>query len=309
MSDAANLTRVLSSHARSGLTIRDSLRELPGVAPASCRPAAQRAATLIALGAPSGLVLQRLFEELGPPAATAASALRCCLESGGAIATLLDRISRMLDLHDGQASSGRSASAGARLSARMIAGLPLIFVPFMPISGAAPRDGIGALLVLAGVVLGVTGFRWISKLVPRPQESLDRAALLAFVIAATARAGVSPRALLMSLTPKTEGVSDPALVRAGRLLRFGLAWDLALAHSGDVGYTELARSVEVSAQRGIPIAESLENFARFRLAASTYHLEASSKRAPVLMVLPLVLCVLPSFILLAIAPFLRSLFG
>jgi hypothetical protein len=303
VSDAAHIARVLASQARSGMSIRQSLIDLPRLVSSSCRAVADEAARLAALGAPSGLAVERLFGALGDPAARAAPIVRACLETGGQAATFFDRLARLLDIHETQGIAGRNAGAGARLSARMIAGLPLVFVP------AIPRDRIGLLLALGGIGLGIVGFRWISKLVPRPAPSLDRTTLLAFLISATARAGVEPRSLLLALTDSERSVSDTALARAGVLLRFGLPWSVSLRHSLDDGYADLARAVEVAACRGLPVADALETFAEARMMDARNRLEESARRAPVLMVLPLVLCVLPSFILLAIAPFLRSLFG
>jgi hypothetical protein len=48
-------------------------------------------------------------------------------------------------------------------------------------------------------------------------------------------------------------------------------------------------------------------FAARRRAARSRDFDAAMRRAPVLMVVPLVICVLPSFLLLGVAPFLRGL--
>jgi hypothetical protein len=303
VTNAAQVCRVLASQARCGMTVRRSLVDLPSLVPSSCRGEAEAAAHLASLGAPSGLVVERLFRALGEPAAGAAPVVRACLETGGHAATFFDRVARLLDIHETQGIAGRNAGAGARLSARMIAGFPLAFIPF------TPRDPAGLLVALVGIGLGIAGFKWISKLVPRPASSLDPATLLAFLIAATARAGVEPRALLLALTHEGRVPGDDALARAGTLMRFGLPWYVALARCRDPALEELAGAVEVSAMRGVPVADALETYAGARMTAARNRLDAGSRRAPVLMVLPLVLCVLPSFILLAMAPFLRSLFG
>jgi pilus assembly protein TadC len=51
----------------------------------------------------------------------------------------------------------------------------------------------------------------------------------------------------------------------------------------------------------------LVEFARRRRRRLQLEFDAATKKAPVMMVVPLVLCVLPSFCLLALAPFLRGL--
>jgi pilus assembly protein TadC len=60
---------------------------------------------------------------------------------------------------------------------------------------------------------------------------------------------------------------------------------------------------------GLPVEDALLSLAFRRRERIRHEFDAATKKAPVAMVVPLVLCVLPSFGLLALAPFLRGLAG
>jgi pilus assembly protein TadC len=98
-----------------------------------------------------------------------------------------------------------------------------------------------------------------------------------------------------------------AFDRERRLVRLGSSWTGALERSEDTGLAALAATIERAERTGTPIAAALVGFAKRRRQRLHLEFEAATKKAPVVMVVPLVLCVLPSFCLLALAPFLRGL--
>jgi hypothetical protein len=57
----------------------------------------------------------------------------------------------------------------------------------------------------------------------------------------------------------------------------------------------------------MPLADALESFAERWRRERTSAFDARLRRAPVLIVIPLTLLVLPSFLLLGVAPFVRGL--
>jgi hypothetical protein len=65
-------------------------------------------------------------------------------------------------------------------------------------------------------------------------------------------------------------------------------------------------TLDRAARKGLPTADGLEAFAAQRDAAIARQLDRMIRRAPVLMAIPLVACVLPSFLLLGVVPFLRG---
>jgi hypothetical protein len=124
------------------------------------------------------------------------------------------------------------------------------------------------------------------------------------VTAAVLRGGVGLGCALAAVAGHRD---DAALSRAARRAQLGCPWPEALRRSCDAGYTALAQVIERTDRHGLPAADALEAFAVLRRAERAQEFEKSIRRAPVLMVVPLVLCVLPAFVLLALGPFLRGL--
>ena len=77
--------------------------------------------------------------------------------------------------------------------------------------------------------------------------------------------------------------------------------------SDDESLRSLGAALAAPQSLGVPVAAALDEFARRRAESLENALERAIRRAPVKMVVPLTLCVLPSFALLALTPFLRSL--
>jgi tight adherence protein C len=98
-----------------------------------------------------------------------------------------------------------------------------------------------------------------------------------------------------------------ALVKARRLVRLGCRWAQALQRCGDPRLATIGATLRHADAFGIPIADALERHAREAEDEAARAFEASLARAPVLMVVPLTVLVLPSFFLLGVAPFLREL--
>jgi hypothetical protein len=80
-----------------------------------------------------------------------------------------------------------------------------------------------------------------------------------------------------------------------------------LLAAGADGAADLVAAIARAEGHGLSPEASLRRFAAARRVMATRSFERDVRRAPVLMVLPLVLCVLPAFGLLAVGPFLRSI--
>jgi tight adherence protein C len=94
---------------------------------------------------------------------------------------------------------------------------------------------------------------------------------------------------------------------AARRVRLGAGWVDALARAEEPSLRGLGASLGHAEELGLPVADALERFAHRGRAEAARRFEESIRKAPVKMMMPLTLCVLPSFILLGVAPFLRSL--
>jgi tight adherence protein B len=229
------------------------------------------------------------------------------VRTGGDVAAMLDRVANAIDARRVRSDNAHAAGAGARLSGRLVAGLPLVFVPLAPLSRAPLFDGPGIVLSLAGAGLAVAGMAWITRLVPRPDTSDDGAAQVAEWTACVIRGGASLPGALEAISEHPPPPVASSLARARRLVRLGLCWTDALGRCGEEGLADLGAAMSDSEGLGLPVAGSLGDFAARRRAARAREFEIATKRAPVLMMVPLALCVLPSFVLLGLGPFLRGL--
>ena len=194
-----------------------------------------------------------------------------------------------------------------KLSGRVIACLPLLFVPVMPLARSPLADPPGIGMLVGGILLALAGLRSIEKLTPSVPEEVDGALLVATLLAMALRAGVGMRTALDVIA--THGPDDvvDALRRARRVTRLGCTWWRSLQLVEDVRLAGIGEAVWRAESRGVPAAGALQEWVRATQDARGQEFEASVRRIPVLMVFPLTLFVLPSFFLLALGPFLRGL--
>ena len=217
---------------------------------------------------------------------------------------MLDAIAGAMDERAEAIGRARAGAAGARLSARVIACLPLAALLLLPGSRAPLLDPMGVCFLLVGLGLCFAGMRWIDRLLPVPDDRADPAALLAVVAAAALRSGCN-----LDQVMEAAAARDPTLLGAcrtppaARLLVAGGSGSLRRSRSSVPWGPHWSRPTAP----GVPVAPALEAFAGRRAAESASEFERAIRRAPVKMVVPLTLCVLPAFGLIALTPFLRSL--
>jgi tight adherence protein B len=181
------------------------------------------------------------------------------------------------------------ALSGPRSTARLVGWLPLVGLGFslllgVDVLGVLTGSPIGLGLLGAGGALGVVGRVWTAALVRR----------------STPRGGVPGLEEELIVIALSSGLS---IERSRRLAAetFGMA-ELATAESSAVdGVLELAE------RAGAPAAELLASAAEQHRRSA----RASGRRAAadlgVRLLLPLALCVLPSFLLLGVAPMVLGL--
>lgn len=300
----AEALRALAAVLRTGVNPRAAIVGWHRDAAEEVRPSLARLGRRLRLGEETERALTTVWWGMGPsddsPLA-AAFALHARL--GGDLAATVDGVAAGLEARRAATEDGNSAGAGARLSARLIAGLPLAFLPLLPLQRAPLFDAAGLALFVVGAALAGAGMAWIARLVPRPPAN-DPAADAADLLAATLRGGAG-------LTQALDVVAEvtPALAQARRMSRLGLRWSDALRRSEEEGPASLGATIDVAQREGVPLAGALEALAARRRADRARAHRTRLLRAPVLMVLPVVLCVLPSFLLLAVVPFIRGVSG
>lgn len=303
--DVAAAVRGLAGSIRAGTPPVAALAAWDQVAPAAVTGAVARA---VALGEAPAVALARADASLGPAASALARCFSLHSAVGGSIPALLDRVARAVEADAAEGRTSRAVTSGARLSARLVAGLPLAFAP-LTTGGSPLRAGAAGVAVLvAGVTLATIGLWWIGRLVPSRPPADDGAAALADDLAAALRGGIGlGPALEAAASHPPYGLEDE-LRRAARRIALGEPWVAALRREGGP-LAALAGVVQRCRSWGLPAAGPLEEWAHARRAEVATETQRALRRAPVLMVVPLTLCVLPSFALLAFGPFVLGAFG
>ena len=302
----AGAIRALAGLVRAGMPARAALAAWHLHAPRELSEDLGRASRRLRLGDSVQGALDALGACLGSDGSTLQSALGIHAEAGGDLARMLDGIALSIENRSALASAGRAAGSGALLSGRLVAALPLACLPLLPVSRAPLLDFQGVVLAAAGLCLAAAGVTWITRLTPRP-PSEDPGAAVADALACVLSGGASLRAGLDAAARHPPAPVAQPMRRAARMVALGTTWIRALEASGAEPLTELAAALRLGHDMGLPVAATLDAFARSRRAAAASAFDAATKRAPVLMVIPLAVCVLPSFLLLGLAPFLRSL--
>lgn len=164
---------------------------------------------------------------------------------------------------------------------------------------------------LLTILLGAAGFRFPDFLLARRSSGAlvrMRGSVpdLLDVVAVSVTAGLTPR---LALDRSVNGVTGPLseeLRRARHEVALGGSWRLALrAAARRTGLPELRRlavALERSQRLGVPVAQHLRDLARDVRAERQASEEERARRAPVLMLFPLVFLILPAFVIAAVVP-------
>jgi tight adherence protein B len=302
--EIAAAIRALAGSIRAGAPPRDAVARWDAIGPG----AATVVARCVALGESPVTAFARAEEVLGSAAPALARCFALQRAAGGSLPRLLERVAESVERDAAAARASRASTSGPRLSGRLVAGLPLAFAPLT--SGGSPlRGGAAGVLVLAvGIALGAAGLWWIGRLLPRPPDGDDGAAALADDLAAAIEGGIGLTAALEAAAEHPPPGVEPELARARRRVRLGGEWVSELTHEGEP-LTALAQVLARSKTWGTPAVAPLRAWAQARRADARTEMQRRLRRAPVLMVVPLTVCVLPSFVLLAFGPFVLGAFA
>ncbi|MEA2509667.1 MAG: tight adherence protein [Actinomycetota bacterium] len=270
-------------------------------------PGLNRMARRLRLGASAEMAVDSLGPEFGADAELLGLLLAIHGDCGGDLAASLEALAASVDQRVRDRSLARASTAGAVLSSRMVVALPLLCLPLMPMSHAPVLDPLGIAMLVSGILLALTGLRWMRHLIPAPADSDEPVAAVADVLAGVVSAGVGLRQALDYVARRVpEEVREP-FATASRRVALGSTWPEALRASSDPNVGALGRALLSAHRLGVPVTGSLRLFASDLRDLRTVAFEAETRKAPVMMVLPLVLCILPSFLILALGPFVRGL--
>jgi tight adherence protein B len=248
-----------------------------------------------------------LRSALGDATANVLFVLAIHRDCGGDLPNMLESVAGSLDERARNTAVARASCAGATLSARIVAGLPLLCLPLLPLSHAPLLDPVGVAILTVGILLTLVGLWWIDRLVPVPPPSDNAVAALAEVVGSVLSAGIGLRQALDRATTQAPPEITAAIAQARRRVALGSTWPDAMIFAGHEELRALGGVLNQAQALGVPIAESLTRFASELRTQRAVVLEEEIRRAPVRMVLPLALCGLPSFLLLAFVPFIRGL--
>lgn len=302
--EIAAAVRALAGSIRAGVPPRDAVARWDAIGPG----AAAVVARCVALGESPVTAFARAEEVLGSAAPALARCFALQRAAGGSLPCLLERVAEGVERDAAAARASRASTSGPRLSGRLVAGLPLAFAPIT--SGGNPLRGgaAGVLLLAVGIGLGAAGLWWIGRLLPRSPDDDDGAAALADDLAAALEGGIGLTAALEAAAEHPPPGVEPELKRARRVVLLGGEWVAALEREGEP-LRSLAQVVARSKAWGTPAAAPLRAWAEARRADARTEMQRRLRRAPVLMVVPLTVCVLPSFVLLAFGPFVLGTFA
>jgi Flp pilus assembly protein TadB len=298
--------RALAALLRSGLPARQALDSWHRDVPPHLRDVLVQLERLLKLGVSPGDAIRRLEPGIGPDALILADVISIHMRLGGDLATMVEGIADVADARAETVATGRAAGAGALVSARIVAGLPLLLLPLAPIARAPLIDPVGILLFLLGGALALGGMKWVTSLIPVPRLDPE-GVLFAETLASVLDGGAPLHAALMALCEKGHGSTRGSLQQARRRVRLGESWSDALSHSGSEALVAIAGQLRLTLSVGSPLSAALRRWAQAERAAARRDFDTALKRAPVLMVVPLSVCVLPAYALLGLAPFLRGL--
>lgn len=298
--------RALAALLRAGLTMDAAIAAWPEECPAELKDEIADVGRRVALGENPAGALSSLSSSFGEPAASMSSIARLHAESGCDAAGLLDGTARSIERREALAATAAIATSGTKLSGRIVAALPVLVLPLVPATGTTLFDRRGALLLLCGVALLWTGAWWIARLLPRPPPR-DEAAELAASVAAALAAGIGLSSAIEVSSVATGATLREDIELCVRRVRLGSDWTTALRLSMFDGVRSMGDALARAERIGSPASLALSELADRRWDEAEASFEKATRRAPVLMVLPLTICILPGYVVLAIGPLLRGL--
>jgi Flp pilus assembly protein TadB len=148
-------------------------------------------------------------------------------------------------------------------------------------------------------IAGRAGLRRLSAHARAPAP-MRMSAFATELVAACLDAGATPAAALEAAGADVEAPLGPALTLAAEALSAGATTQEALPETGALA--PLAAVFRRSAQTGSAISDQLLGIAAQLRADEQYEKLAKAQRVSVLSALPLGLCMLPAFLLLAVIP-------
>lgn len=221
--------------------------------------------------------------------ACVAAAWRVAADSGAPLAATLGRLGEVLLAVDDARREVAVALAGPLATSRVVLALPavalvggaLLGVDSLGVLATTPP---GWLCLAAGVTLLLLARRWMRRLVARARESDPTPGLGCELVAVAVTGGV------------------PAPVAVERVAA-------ALAEAGLPADAQATATLDFAQRAGVPVATLLRAEAREQRREAQAAVRQRIAGLGTRLLLPLGLCVLPSFVALGVAPLLLAMIG
>jgi Flp pilus assembly protein TadB len=304
---------------RSGSSLRLAIAEASASAPAPLGEGLAGVADVVGRGRPLTAALDRWSNTTrGDGVPLAAAALGLAAELGGAAARSLDGVADTLRDRNAARREVRALSAQARASAAVIGGAPVAFLVI--VAAADPGaiaflvgSSVGWLCLASGLGLDALGAWWMRRIVAR--AGVDRDAVAAqqadvidlFVLAFGA--GLNLRLALTAVARRAPSAwaatLGDAVDQVDRGQRVADALDALPITLGEPA-RPLVRVLAGAERYGTPLLPALDRLAFDARLDRRRRAEEAARRVPVKLLFPLVLCVLPAFGMLTVAPLLAG---
>ena len=233
------------------------------------------------------------------------SLLESTMVHGNFVPSALDHASSVL--RDQAACSAELAVAAshAQLSARLLSSLPFVLLVGAILVSSQFRSSLWSPIVLCplflGFVLNRIGWHWISTLISRAiRYEPDVIGQLTEHLCVSLRTGLSMTQSCerwRTVSPTGDSVAD--LISGGAPLEEAL---LPLATADPISGKNLGHTIVEAERDGLPILDTVMRLATDHRTQRRRQTDMRIQQLPTHLTIPLVLCVLPSFLLLSVAP-------
>ena len=253
----------------------------------------------------NALAIARESVEAHSNEAQCLSLLESAMVHGNFVPSALDHASSVL--RDRAACSAELAVAASQsqLSARLLSALPFVLLLGAMLINSQFRSSLLSPIVLCplflGLILNRIGWRWISTLISRAvRYEPDIIGQLTEHLCVSLRTGLSmTQSCERWRTLSSTGHSVAELISAGAPLEEAL---LPLATADPISGKHLGHTIVEAERDGLPVLDTVMRLATDHRAQLRRQTDTRIQQLPTRLTIPLVLCVLPSFLLLSVAP-------
>jgi len=233
------------------------------------------------------------------------SLLRSAMVHGNFVPSALDHASSVLRDRAACRAELAVAASQAQLSARLLSALPFLLLGGAILVSSQFRSSLWSPIVLCPLLIGVAlnriGWRWITSLIARAvHDGPDDIGQLTEHLCVSLRTGLSMTLACerwRSVSPVGSSVAD--LISAGAPLEEAL---LPLANLYPITGKNLGHIIVEAERDGLPILDTVLRLAADHRNERRRQIDTRIRQLPTRLSIPLVLCVLPSFLLLSVAP-------